>query len=171
MRVSSPKLGASGLHGLTRETSRWGLMGYCSSWLTTAPECRRTIGSGSSIRSSPPKIRGRAPGWGWRSSLERCTKAEVPCGWTGREKAVRCSKCFYQSRVRPMRLLIVDDDAGFRQSLALLLGESGYAVEVEGDPERALARASAEDFDLILCDVKMPSMDGLSFLRRFRDAG
>ena len=70
-----------------------------------------------------------------------------------------------------MRLLIVDDDAGFRQSLALLLGESGYGVEAEGDPERALARASAEDFDLILCDVKMPSMDGLSFLRRYRSAG
>src|SRR6185436_17176122 len=73
--------------------------------------------------------------------------------------------------MRPMRLLIVDDDAGFRQSLALLLGESGYQVEAEGDPERALARASAEDFDLILCDVKMAAMDGLSFLRRFRDAG
>jgi two-component system response regulator AtoC len=70
-----------------------------------------------------------------------------------------------------MRLLIVDDDAGFRQSLALLLGESGYTVEAEGDPERALVRANAEDFDLILCDVKMPSMDGLSFLRRFRSAG
>ena len=58
-----------------------------------------------------------------------------------------------------MRLLIVDDDAGFRQSLALLLGESGYEVEAEGDPERALARATAEAFDLILCDVKMPGMD------------
>jgi two-component system response regulator AtoC len=67
-----------------------------------------------------------------------------------------------------MRLLIVDDDAGFRQSLALLLGESGYGVETEGDAERALARALAEEFDLILCDVKMAGMDGLSFLRRYR---
>src|ERR1700682_293277 len=137
----------------------------------TVPECRRKIGSGSSIRSTRPRIRGRAPGLAWRSSLERCTKVEAPYGWTGPGKAVRCSKCFYQSRVRPMRLLIVDDDAGFRQSLALLLGESGYTVEAEGDPAGALARASAEEFDLILCDVKMSSMDGLSFLRRFRSAG
>ena len=68
-----------------------------------------------------------------------------------------------------MRLLIVDDDVSLRQSLALLLGESGYAVEAEGDPERALDRASAEVFDLILCDVKMPRMDGLTFLRRYRE--
>jgi two-component system response regulator AtoC len=67
-----------------------------------------------------------------------------------------------------MRLLIVDDDAGLRQSLALLLGESGYQVEAESDPERALKRASVEQFDLILCDVRMPKMDGLTFLRRYR---
>ncbi len=67
-----------------------------------------------------------------------------------------------------MRLLIVDDDAGLRQSLGLLLAESGYQVEAESDPERALERASAEAFDLILCDVRMPKMDGLTFLRRYR---
>jgi two-component system response regulator AtoC len=67
-----------------------------------------------------------------------------------------------------MRLLIVDDDAGLRQSLALLLGESGYQIEAESDPERALERASADAFDLILCDVRMPKMDGLTFLRRYR---
>jgi two-component system, NtrC family, response regulator AtoC len=70
--------------------------------------------------------------------------------------------------MKPMRLLIVDDDAGFRESLVLLLSESGHVVEAEGDPERALARLSREEFELILCDVKMPGMDGISFLRRYR---
>ena len=70
-----------------------------------------------------------------------------------------------------MRILIVDDEAPLRQSLGLLLSESGYSVESEGNPARALARAEAEAFDLILCDVRMPEMDGLTFLRRYRGAG
>jgi two-component system response regulator AtoC len=70
-----------------------------------------------------------------------------------------------------MRLLIVEDDAEIRQSLALLLGESGYVVETEADPTRALARATAEEFELVLCDVKHPAMDGVSFLRRLRAEG
>jgi len=40
-----------------------------------------------------------------------------------------------------MRLLIVDDDAGLRQSLTLLLEEAGYQVAAEPDPEQALRRA------------------------------
>ena len=70
-----------------------------------------------------------------------------------------------------MRLLIVEDDAGVRQSLALLLGESGYVVETEADATRALSRATAEDFELILCGLKLQGMDGLSFLRRLRAEG
>ena len=70
-----------------------------------------------------------------------------------------------------MRILIVDDDASLRQSLALLLKESGYAVEADADPVHALERAGSEQFDLILCDVRMPAMDGLTFLRRYRAAG
>ena len=70
-----------------------------------------------------------------------------------------------------MRVLIVDDDAGLRQSLALLLQEAGYEALSEGDPEEALRRAGTEGFDLILCDVRMPKMDGVSFLRRYRADG
>jgi two-component system response regulator AtoC len=67
-----------------------------------------------------------------------------------------------------MRILIVDDDAGLRQSLGLLLNESGYEAASEADPEQALVRTRAEHFDAILCDVRMPCMDGLTFLRRYR---
>jgi two-component system, NtrC family, response regulator AtoC len=70
-----------------------------------------------------------------------------------------------------MQLLIVDDDADLRHSLGLLLTEAGHAVTVEGDPERGLTRAVTENFDVILCDVRMPRVDGLAFLRRYRADG
>jgi DNA-binding NtrC family response regulator len=70
----------------------------------------------------------------------------------------------------PSRLLIVDDDPGLRRSLSLLLDAEGYAVRAEGDPHRALELALSEAFDLILCDVRMPGIDGLEFLRRYRAA-
>ena len=70
-----------------------------------------------------------------------------------------------------MRLLIIDDEAGLRQSLRLLLSEEGYEVADEADGERGLSRALAEPFDAVLCDVRMPALDGLEFLRRYRAAG
>jgi len=70
-----------------------------------------------------------------------------------------------------MRVLIVDDDAGLRQSLSLLLREAGYEAVGEGDPEQALRQALAGGFELILCDVRMPGMDGVTFLRRYRADG
>ncbi|HXE58146.1 MAG TPA: sigma-54 dependent transcriptional regulator [Gemmatimonadales bacterium] len=69
-----------------------------------------------------------------------------------------------------MRLLIVDDDPGLRQSLGLLLREAGHDVAAEASPEAALKRALGEPFDVVLCDVRMPEMDGLTFLRRYRAA-
>jgi two-component system response regulator AtoC len=68
-------------------------------------------------------------------------------------------------------LLIIDDEPGLRQSLRLLLSEEGFAVADEPDGERGLARALAEPFDMVLCDVRMPVLDGLEFLRRYRAAG
>ncbi|MBI4419534.1 MAG: response regulator, partial [Gemmatimonadetes bacterium] len=67
-----------------------------------------------------------------------------------------------------MRVLIVDDDPGLRQSLSLLLTSEGYQVASEGDPERALEQAGRDPVDIILCDVRMPRMEGLEFLRKYR---
>jgi two-component system response regulator AtoC len=69
------------------------------------------------------------------------------------------------------RVLIVDDEPGLRQSLGLLLGDAGYEVAAESDGRRALERATAEPFDLVLCDVRMPQLSGLEFLRAYRDRG
>src|SRR5436189_1365332 len=69
------------------------------------------------------------------------------------------------------RVLIVDDEPGLRQSLGLLLSDAGYEVAAESDGKRALERALAEPFDLILSDVRMPEMDGLAFLRAYRARG
>ena len=69
------------------------------------------------------------------------------------------------------KVLIVDDEPGLRQSLGLLLSDAGYDVVAESDGKRALERALAEPFDLILSDVRMPDMDGLAFLRAYRARG
>jgi two-component system response regulator AtoC len=68
-------------------------------------------------------------------------------------------------------VFVVDDEAGLRQALRLLLTDAGYAVDTEGDPARALVRAQAEPFDLILCDVRMGAMNGLDFLRAYKSGG
>jgi two-component system response regulator AtoC len=69
------------------------------------------------------------------------------------------------------RVLVVDDEPGLRQSLGLLLADAGYDVVAEGNGTRALERALAESFDLVLCDVRMPQMDGLAFLRAYKGRG
>jgi len=69
------------------------------------------------------------------------------------------------------KVLIVDDEPGLRQSLGLLLSDAGYSVTAEQNGRRALERATADTFDLVLCDVRMPEMDGLTFLRNYRQRG
>jgi len=68
-------------------------------------------------------------------------------------------------------VLVIDDEPGLRQSLGLLLTDAGYTVTAEQDGKRGLDRALAEAFDLVLCDVRMPAMDGLTFLRSYRQRG
>lgn len=70
-----------------------------------------------------------------------------------------------------MKLLVIDDEPGLRQSLHLILSDEGHAVTVAPDGASGLARALAEPFDAVLCDVRMPVMDGLEFLRTYRSAG
>ena len=69
---------------------------------------------------------------------------------------------------RRMRLLIVDDMRTMRQFLASILAEAGYDIVVAGDGEAAWQILRSEPVDLVICDVQMPVMDGLSLTRRLR---
>jgi two-component system, NtrC family, nitrogen regulation response regulator NtrX len=68
-------------------------------------------------------------------------------------------------------ILIVDDEAGIRDSLSSILAEEGYAVESVGSGEECLARLAKQNIDLVLLDVWLPKMDGIETLARMRRDG
>ena len=68
-----------------------------------------------------------------------------------------------------MRVLVVDDDRKLASMVRRELVEQGYAVDVAYDGEDGLAFAAAGVYDLILLDVAMPGMDGLTVCRQLRE--
>src|ERR1700687_5085153 len=67
------------------------------------------------------------------------------------------------------RLLIVDDEPSVLASYARSLTDAGFEVDEASDGAEALRRVENRRFDAVLTDVSMPSMDGLSLLRRLRN--
>jgi DNA-binding response OmpR family regulator len=70
-----------------------------------------------------------------------------------------------------MRILLVEDYAPLRESVAQALGEAGYAVDAPADGEEGLWHAQSGDYDAIVLDIVLPKLDGLSILRRLRQSG
>ena len=68
------------------------------------------------------------------------------------------------------RILVIDDEENMRHMLAVLLEKEGYQVENASNGKQGLDLASENFYDIILCDLKMPVMDGMTFLKKFRDA-
>ncbi len=66
------------------------------------------------------------------------------------------------------RALVVDDDASMRSLLAVCLEGLGYETDQAPDGREALARSLAEEYDLIICDVKMPTLDGTEYYQALR---
>jgi two-component system, NtrC family, nitrogen regulation response regulator NtrX len=71
----------------------------------------------------------------------------------------------------PASILIVDDESGIRQSLAALLREEGYEVESAASGEGCLEAIARRPYDLVLLDVWLPKLDGLSTLEQMQDQG
>jgi len=63
------------------------------------------------------------------------------------------------------RLLIIDDEENMRHMLSVVISKAGYQVTMAENGEQALAIQQKAPFPFILCDLKMPKMDGLQFLK------
>lgn len=70
-----------------------------------------------------------------------------------------------------MRALIVEDDRRIAEDLRHALGAAGFVVEHVDDGEQAWFRGSTEDYDLIVLDLGLPRLDGLTVLKRWRAEG
>jgi len=62
-------------------------------------------------------------------------------------------------------VLIIDDEKNMRHMLEILLSKAGYGVESAANGEKALQLMEGSDFHFVLCDIKMPRMDGMTFLK------
>jgi two-component system OmpR family response regulator len=70
-----------------------------------------------------------------------------------------------------MRLLVVEDDPRIALDLRTALADAGYLVDLVQDGEAAWFQGSTEDYDLIVLDLGLPQLDGLSVLERWRAEG
>ena len=66
-------------------------------------------------------------------------------------------------------VLIIDDEENMRHMLKSMLVRHGYDVTTARDGAQGLEKLSSQTFDFVLCDVKMPKMNGMEFLRAGRD--
>lgn len=70
-----------------------------------------------------------------------------------------------------MRVLIAEDDPRISQVLVQALSRAGFVTELEADGETVWYRGDSEPFDVVVLDLGLPRMDGLTVLKRWRNAG
>ena len=70
-----------------------------------------------------------------------------------------------------MRVLLIEDSPRLQQTVGAALRRSGYGVDLSGDGEDGLWRALNQDYDVIVLDIMLPKLDGLSLLQQLRRGG
>src|SRR6266700_1057016 len=68
------------------------------------------------------------------------------------------------------KILLIEDDAGIRDTLRRALAEEGHEVAVEKRGDEGLARAGKDRFNLVITDLKMPGLSGLELVRQLHTA-
>jgi DNA-binding NtrC family response regulator len=63
-------------------------------------------------------------------------------------------------------ILIIDDEKAIRKTLTEILSFEGYKLEEAADGEEGLRKYREKTYDVVLCDIKMPKIDGLDFLQK-----
>ena len=73
-----------------------------------------------------------------------------------------------ENKVVQKRVLVVDDDTVIVEHASAVLRRAGFHVETAGDGMNALAMFRASHFDAVVCDIRMPKLSGISFLKNLR---
>ena len=68
------------------------------------------------------------------------------------------------------RILIIDDEESFRHMLSVILKREGFDVETASDGEEGLQKVMINPYNQVLCDIRMPRMDGLEFIKEVQKA-
>jgi DNA-binding response OmpR family regulator len=68
-----------------------------------------------------------------------------------------------------VRILLIEDSTKLQSAVSRALRKSGYAVDVTGDGDDGLFQATSCDYDVVILDLMLPGLDGLSLLRRLRE--
>ncbi|MEO6638411.1 MAG: sigma-54 dependent transcriptional regulator [Ginsengibacter sp.] len=66
-------------------------------------------------------------------------------------------------------ILIIDDEKSIRKTLNEILSFEGYKIDEAADGEEGLKKFKEKNYDLVLCDIKMPKLDGIEFLERAKE--
>lgn len=74
------------------------------------------------------------------------------------------------SKSEPARILLIDDDESVRTSLALVLEDKGYAVDVAENGKEAIEKSKTKLYNLALIDIRLPDMAGTRLLTEMMEA-
>ena len=67
------------------------------------------------------------------------------------------------------KILVIDDERSIRNTLKDILGLEGHTVEVAEHGISGLEMIRSNDYDIVLCDIKMPEMDGIEVLKKIME--